>query len=177
MGLFTALTALGSFMRIPFFPVPLTLQSFFPLLAGCFFSPMAAAATQIAYLCLGLAGLPVFNQGGGIMYVLHPTFGYLLAMPVTAALVSFWVRRDPRQAGFGRIFRITFSCGLFLLLIGSLWLYVIFSWVSDAEMTPMKTIWLGMIIFIPAELLKAIAASFLTIKIQHRIKIQTGGAG
>lgn len=171
MGLFTALTALGSFIRIPFFPVPLTGQSFFPLLAGCFFSPLAAAITQIGYLLMGIAGLPVFSQGGGLPYVMHPTFGYLLAMPVVAALVALFIRHYALTLSFNRILFITFICAILLLVIGALWMYTVFALTSAITMPLTKALWLGVFLFLPAELFKAVIASFLAVKLRHRIKI------
>ena len=48
------------------------------LFVGCLGGPQAAVISQIAYLGLGLAGMPIFESGGGLRYVLEPTFGYLL---------------------------------------------------------------------------------------------------
>lgn len=75
-----ALSAAGSLLRIPFFPVPLTLQFFFALMAGLTLGKSWGALSQLMYLLAGLAGLPVFAGGGGPGYVLQPTFGFLLGL-------------------------------------------------------------------------------------------------
>lgn len=77
-GLFTALIATGSFIRIPVPVVPFTLQFFFTTLAGMFLGSRLGTASVLVYLALGLAGLPIFAQGGGPGYVLVPSFGYLI---------------------------------------------------------------------------------------------------
>ena len=77
-GLFSALIAVGAFLRIPLPHVPVTLQTLFVLLSGLMLGKNYGAVPSLVYLLLGLMGLPIFTGGGGIGYVLHPTFGYLL---------------------------------------------------------------------------------------------------
>ena len=77
-ALFAALIAIGAFIRIPVPYVPITFQGFFVLLAGFLLGPKYGAASMLIYIAVGLVGIPVFTEGGGIMYVLKPTFGYLI---------------------------------------------------------------------------------------------------
>jgi biotin transport system substrate-specific component len=94
---FTALTVLGARLSVPLpgTPVPFTLQPVAVLLAGLLLGPVLGAASQFAYLALGVAGLPVFALGGGVAYLGGPTGGYLMAFPVAAA-VAGWIVGDPR---------------------------------------------------------------------------------
>lgn len=64
--LFTALMIAGAFVRIPFPLLPVTLQAFFCALAGLILGPRLSAVSMAVYAALGLAGVPVFAQGGGI---------------------------------------------------------------------------------------------------------------
>ena len=89
-GVFAALTAAGGFLKIPFRPMSITLQTMLAALAGIVLGPKWGAASQLVYLTLGLIGLPIFTMGGGPGYVLQPSFGYLLGFPLTAA-VSGWL--------------------------------------------------------------------------------------
>ena len=68
MALFAALTAIGAFIRIPLPYVPITLQTIFVLLAGVLLGKKRAALSQVIYLVIGLAGVPVFTEGGGRLY-------------------------------------------------------------------------------------------------------------
>ena len=78
--LFTALTAIGAFIRIPTAWVSFTLQIFFTFLAGILLGPGWGALSQLIYVLLGLIGVPVFTEGGGFGYVFHFTFGFLLGL-------------------------------------------------------------------------------------------------
>ena len=79
---------------LPFTPVPFTLQPMVVLLGGAALGARLGAASQILYLMLGLAGLPVFAHAPdlpqGMLRLLGPSGGYLLAYPL-AALVTGWL--------------------------------------------------------------------------------------
>ena len=87
-GLFTALTAVGAFIKIVI-PVGadtmnFTLQWFFVLLAGLLLGSRRAFLSVSTYLLIGLMGIPVFARGGGPAYLLRPTFGFLLGFALAA---------------------------------------------------------------------------------------------
>ncbi len=77
-AMFTALITVGAFIKIPVPVCPFTLQFFFTTLAGVLLGAKKGALAVSVYVLLGLVGLPVFSSGGGIGYILHPTFGYLI---------------------------------------------------------------------------------------------------
>ncbi|MBS3969060.1 MAG: biotin transporter BioY, partial [Clostridia bacterium] len=74
VAMFASLTAVGAFIKIPIPYLPITLQVFFVFLAGILLGPRLGALSQIVYLTLGLVGLPIFAEGGGLGYVFHPSF-------------------------------------------------------------------------------------------------------
>lgn len=93
VALFALLTALGAHVAVPLgiTPVPMTLQTLFVLLAGALLGPVAGATSQLLYLGLGVAGVPVFAMGAaGLPWIFGPTGGYLMAFPLAAALVG-WI--------------------------------------------------------------------------------------
>lgn len=106
-GLFTALIAVGAFIRIPLPLIPFTLQTFFVAMAGYLLGPRYGALSAGLYMVLGLCGVPIFTQGGGPAYVLNPTFGYILGFVVSAYVTGRWSRggalsmRRLLAAGFG----------------------------------------------------------------------------
>ena len=87
-GLFTALTAVGAFIKIVI-PVGadtmnFTLQWLFVLLAGLLLGSKRAFRSVAVYLITGLIGFPIFARGGGPAYLLRPTFGFLLGFALAA---------------------------------------------------------------------------------------------
>lgn len=85
----SALVALCAHIAVPlgFTPVPVTLQPFAVLLLGLLLGPSLGFAALVLYLVEGASGLPVFNPHGpgGLLQLLGPTGGYLLAAPFAAA--------------------------------------------------------------------------------------------
>ncbi len=77
-GIFTALIVIGTFIRIPIPAVPFTLQFLFTNLAGLVLGKKRGTLSVAIYILIGLIGFPVFATGGGLDYVLRPTFGYMI---------------------------------------------------------------------------------------------------
>jgi biotin transport system substrate-specific component len=96
IGFAVALAAAAQIaIPLPGTPVPLTLQPMLVVLAGLWLGPRAAAASMALYLAAGAAGLPVFAPVGapGVLRLLGPTGGYLLAYPLAAAVTGVLARR------------------------------------------------------------------------------------
>ncbi|MFY0691134.1 MAG: biotin transporter BioY [Paracoccaceae bacterium] len=86
--------ALAAQVSVPFFPVPMTLQTLAILIVGLSFGSRLGAATLLAYLAEGAAGLPVFANGGaGLAYLVGPTAGFLLGFVMMAYLAGLAVER------------------------------------------------------------------------------------
>lgn len=157
-ALFTALIAVGAFIQIPTPMVPLTLQMLFVLLSGVLLGPVGSAVSATLYVVLGLCGVPIFAAGGGIAYVLKPSFGYLIGFIVGGALIG-WLSRRTR----------TFRGLLAACLLGTLVIYVLGTWYCFAirhwylgqtvEVWPLLVacVWLPL----PGDLVGCVAAAFL----------------
>jgi len=88
-ALFAALIAVGSYIRIPVGPIPITLQTFFVLLAAVTLGRKWGLVSVIVYLLVGFIGFPVFTGGGGGIGILFgPTGGYLYSFVLVAYLVG-----------------------------------------------------------------------------------------
>ncbi len=92
-ALFTALIAAGAFIKVPVPLVPFTLQFLFTNLAGLLLGKKRGLISVLLYIFIGLAGIPVFTQGGGPGYVLQPTFGYILGMALGTWLAGLIAER------------------------------------------------------------------------------------
>ncbi len=102
---FTMLTVIGGLIRLPlpFTPIRFTLQSLFVAAAGLVLGGKDGAVSQIAYMLLGLMGLPVFSEGGGIDYVLRPSFGYIPGFVLQAFLTGHLVSKQ-KTLSSGKLF-------------------------------------------------------------------------
>ena len=85
-GLFTALMAVGAFIHIMLpvgpFQVTVSLQIFFAILAGLFLGSRHGFLSVLAYLVLGLAGVPIFAHGGGLGYFAETYLRFFAGIPL-----------------------------------------------------------------------------------------------
>lgn len=85
---FAVLTGISSGLKIEIGPVPVTMQTLIVLLSGSLLGSKKGTMSQITYLMAGLIGLPWFSRGGGIIYIMSPTFGYILGFVISAYLIG-----------------------------------------------------------------------------------------
>ena len=97
----TLVLVVSAKIAVPFYPVPVTLQTLAVLTLGALFGARLAAATVALYLAEGLVGLPVFaGAGAGPGYMMGPTGGYLVGFLLAAALVG-WLAERGWTRGWG----------------------------------------------------------------------------
>ncbi len=93
----SAVLTLSARISVPFYPVPMTMQSLAVLLLGAAFGLPLGAATTVLYLVEGALGLPVFAgtpmHGLGLAYMMGPTGGFLVGFVLAAAVVGFFAER------------------------------------------------------------------------------------
>jgi biotin transport system substrate-specific component len=166
IALLTSLTGLGGFIKIPFFPVPFTLQTLFVYLAGDLLGGKKGAMSQVLFLVIGLAGIPIFSKGGGPAYILQPTFGYLLAFPFAAWVIGICVEKFKILKKWYSIF-ICNGIGLVIIyLIGVVYLYINLNFIAGKELSWIHLCWSGAIIFLPGDLIKMALAASLAIRLK-----------
>ena len=85
----TAVLALSAKVQIPFWPVPMTMQTFVVLILGMAYGARLGAATLSLYLIEGAVGIPVFATGSGIAYIAGPTGGYLIGFLLAAYTIGW----------------------------------------------------------------------------------------
>jgi biotin transport system substrate-specific component len=116
------LMTLLSQIAIPLQPVPVSLQTVGVLLIGLTYAPRAALFSQLGFLALGAAGLPVFaNFSGGAHTLVGPTAGYLMAFPI-AAFVMASLRTHYNLQSKGALFALAFLGQTITYLVGVAWL-------------------------------------------------------
>jgi biotin transport system substrate-specific component len=93
----SALLTISAKIEVPFYPVPMTMQTLVVLLLGMAYGARLGTATVLLYLAEGAAGLPVFagtpERGIGIPYMLGPTGGYLVGFVLSAAITGWLTER------------------------------------------------------------------------------------
>ena len=167
-SLFTALIAVGAFIKIPVPVVPFTLQYLFTMLAGLILGPRLGTISVTAYMLLGLAGLPIFTEGGGLMYLAKPSCGFLLGLPLMAMVIGLLTRDLKASTLRGQavrgMLRIALACvaGLAVLyLIGLPYMYFVLA----GKWSIQKTIVSGCLIFLPFDALKIVVTTLLCVRL------------
>jgi biotin transport system substrate-specific component len=151
----SGLLAISAKLQVPFWPVPMTMQTFAVLLIGFLYGWRLGAATVVLYLAEGAAGLPVFAGGGGIAYLAGPTAGYLVGFVIAAALVG-------RLAELGWDRRV--STTAMAMLLGNLAIYGPGLLWLGTVVGYGKVLAVGMLPFLPGDALKlALAAAVLPV--------------
>lgn len=114
-SLFICLITAGAYIKIPLPAVPVNMQLPFVILCGILINRKDATVCTLVYLIMGLIGLPVFSLGGGISYILQPTFGYIIGfIPCTFIVRTLIDKKD-----------ITFKACLFSAIAGAFAVHII----------------------------------------------------
>ena len=180
VSFFTALTAIGAYIKIPLPHIPITLQTFFVIMSGNVLGFKFGSFSQILYLSLGLIGIPIFAYGGGPGYIFQPTFGYLLGYPVCAFTIGVVLKLLLSRSGKIAISKRTLFIAYFLsdvlgiliiFVFGLAYLYFNLKmglYLRLEQFSALNLNWVDslkavLLIFVPIDIVKALLASWLTI--------------
>ena len=158
------LLTISSKIKIPFYPVPMTMQTFVVLFLGISFGYKIGLATVSLYLIEGIVGLPVFSnspeKGVGIIYFTGPTMGYLIGFLPAVFLTGYlklddWTKKENRNLEFFfiNLLKLLISVSV-IYLLGLLWLSNLIGF-EKAILFGFKPFWI-------AELFKILLLAFLT---------------
>ena len=154
----SVLLAISAKIKIPFYPVPMTMQTFVVLFLGISFGYKIALATVSLYLIEGILGLPVFSnspeRGIGLAYFTGPTMGYLIGFMTACFLASFIKISDNYLIVITKLILSVSS----IYILGILWLGTLIGW--DKPIFE-----LGVAPFLLAEVFKISLLTILTKKI------------
>ena len=150
--------AISSKIKIPFYPVPMTMQTFVVLLIGMSFGYKIGLATISLYLIEGIIGLPVFSnspeRGVGLVYFTGPTMGYLIGFLSACFLASLIKKNDNYFIIFIKLILSVST----IYILGVLWLGTLIGWDKPI-------IQLGVVPFLLAEFFKISLLTILAKKI------------
>ena len=163
----SVLLAVSAKIKIPFYPVPMTMQTFVILLIGITFGYKVGVATVSLYLLEGIIGMPVFanspEKGIGVAYFIGPTMGYLIGFLIAVYLAGFF-KYD--KGIINTFLKLIFSVS-FIYFLGMIWLGALIGWDKPVFK-------LGAQPFLLAELFKVVLLLLLTptlLKVKKFIKI------
>jgi biotin transport system substrate-specific component len=168
VALFTALTAIGAFIKIPIPYIPFTLQILAVYLAGALLGPRLGLLSQLCYVLIGLIGVPVFAEGGGFGYIFKPTFGYLLGY-ILGAYVNGWLINRLNLSTIRSIFCANLASLLTVYLFGCIWLYGAMKWVVETPLSIYQTFFYGFLLPAPGDLLLCVLCAIIIQQVRPRI--------
>ena len=152
------LLTISSKIKIPFYPVPMTMQTFVVLFLGISFGYKIGIATVGLYLIEGIFGLPVFSnspeKGVGIVYFTGPTMGYLIGFLLATLLAGYL---DLKTNIVSIFLKLILSVSV-IYILGLIWLGILIGWDKPIFQ-------LGAAPFLLAELFKILILTLLTKKI------------
>ena len=157
------LLAISAKVKVPFYPVPMTMQTFIVLSFGLCFGYKIGLATVILYLLEGMIGLPVFSnspeKGIGLVYFTGPTMGYLIGFLPAVFLTGYfkfddWTKKENPSVKlfFTNLIKLLISVSI-IYILGLSWLYNLIG-LEKALIFGFKPFWI-------AELFKILILAFL----------------
>lgn len=160
-AMFTALTAVGAFIKIPIPVCPFTLQFLFTTMAGVLLGKKLGSLSVLIYIIIGLAGVPVFTQGGGPGYVLIPTFGYIIGF-LAGTFVTGAIVEKLKTLTFWKLFSACFTGLLIVYLFGMVYYYIIINFISEGGSISLYNLFLYcFVLTVPGDIVLCIVSAIL----------------
>lgn len=159
-ALFAALIAVGAFIRIPIPVVPFTLQILFTMMAGLLLGGKLGAASVSIYIIIGLLGIPVFAEGGGLSYVLKPSFGYIIGFAIASYVTGMIANKVPSPS-YKRLLTANFIGLGIVYLLGMVYYYLMSNFYLDSPIGLWPLFLYCFILAVPGDIILCIFAAFL----------------
>ncbi|AMQ04702.1 MULTISPECIES: biotin transporter BioY [unclassified Sporosarcina] len=175
-GMFAALMMIGANITafVPFLVVggvPITLQTFFAILAGLILGSRRGALAMAVYMFIGLAGAPVFARfSGGFGSIISPTFGFIISYILVAFIVGKIVEKNGKLHGY----IIAAIVGMVLnYVIGTNWMYYAYKlWAAAPDAFTYKVAWLWMVPPLPKDIILAVLAGIFGHRMYKVLKVR-----
>ncbi|EPZ39798.1 MULTISPECIES: biotin transporter BioY [Anoxybacillus] len=180
IAMFAALMAIGANITswAPFLViggVPITLQTFFCVLAGAILGAKRGAIAMTVYMLIGLFGAPVFARfGGGFSTIVAPTFGFILSFILAAYVTGLLIEKSANRS-VARFITATIIGMIINYVVGTNWMYVAFKlWAEAPEGFSYTMAWSWMLVPLPKDIILSIVAGVIAPRIykalnQHQI--------
>lgn len=169
IGMFVALMAIGANITtiFPFMVVggvPITLQTFFCILAGALLGSRLGALAMSVYVVVGLVGAPVFAQfKGGFATVISPTFGFLLSFILVAYFTGLIIEKNGSKVSY---VTATLAGTAINYAVGTNLMFLAYQmWADAPEGFTYSMAWAWMMIPLPKDVILAVCAGLLALRI------------
>ena len=173
VALFSALTAIGSLIRVPlpFSPVPITLQTLFTYMAGAILGGCLGSLSQLMYILIGISGLPIFAGGNaGLSVLIGPTGGYLVGVVVGTFVIG---KMTEAKKNPGLLWLLT------CMVVGTIIIYTlgVIQLMNLMKIDLYKAVIIGAAPFIAGDLLKMLVAVYATHQIRRTLPFARWNSG
>jgi biotin transport system substrate-specific component len=175
-GMFAALMMIGANITAfaPFLTmggVPITLQTFFAILAGLILGSRLGAVSMTVYMFVGLAGAPVFAKfSGGFGSIISPTFGFIISFIFVAYIVGKIVEKNGHLNSY--IFAALVGCTI-NYLFGTNWMYFAYKlWAAAPDAFTYKIAWLWMVPPLPKDIFLSVLAGIFGHRMYKVLKVR-----
>ncbi|XXM73633.1 biotin transporter BioY [Lysinibacillus sphaericus] len=172
-GMFVALMAVGANITsfVPFLViggVPITLQTFFAILAGAILGSRIGAISMTVYALVGLVGVPVFARfGAGFSSIFSPTFGFILSYILTAYITGKIIQK---HKGI-KAYVVAGLAGMaFNYVAGTNWMYAAYKlWAQAPDGLSYGLVWSWMLVPLPKDIILAVSAGIMAHRLEKTV--------
>ncbi|WP_342513721.1 biotin transporter BioY [Sporosarcina sp. FSL K6-1522] len=175
-AMFAALMMIGANITafVPFLVVggvPITLQTFFAILAGLLLGSRLGAIAMTVYMCIGLVGAPVFAKfSGGFGSILSPTFGFIVSFILTAYIAGKIIEKNGKLHSYIVAALVAMVVNY---VIGTNLMYVAYKmWAAAPDAFTYKLAWLWMMPPLPKDILLAVLAGIFGHRMSKVLKVR-----
>jgi biotin transport system substrate-specific component len=148
--------------------VPITLQTFFAILAGAILGSRVGAISMTVYALVGLVGVPVFARfGAGLSSIVSPTFGFIVSFIFTAYITGKIVEKHKGV----KVYIFAALVGMAVnYVVGTNWMYAAYKlWAAAPEGFTYKLAWAWMVVPLPKDIILAVCAGIMAHRLEKSV--------
>lgn len=167
-AVFAALITVSAFIRIPLPPVPFTLQATVCILSGLLLGRKYGTISVGIYIAAGLIGLPVFTEGGGIWYVLNPTFGYIIGF-LAAAFIAGCIADRSKDPSYLKMILAAVAATAVIYIFGIIYFCIVKILYFNESADLSYVLIYGIAVFAPKDVAGCIIAAVTAKKLINKV--------
>lgn len=167
-ALFTALLCASAYIKIPTPLLPITLQTLFVSLSGLILGKKRGFLSVAVYIFIGLVGIPVFTEGGGLSYILKPSFGYIIGFAIAAYVTGSLAEK---KCTFKNFLFSSMTGMMCIYAIGIAYYYLISTFYIGNQIEIKSLFIYCFLLTLPGDILMCILASTVGKRLKSAIKV------